>query len=48
MKLRQRRKQFWWTWHHCTQLYPYYSKLYGMFDWGVGKCVHQIKDRSKT
>jgi len=47
MKLRHRRKQFWWTWHHCTQLHPYYSKLYGMFDWGVGRINHQHKDVTK-
>lgn len=39
MKLRRRRKQFWWTWHHCTQLYPHYSRLYGWFDWGVARSV---------
>lgn len=47
MKQRQRKKQFWWTWHHCTQLYPYYSKLYGWFDWGVGRIKHQLRNTSK-
>lgn len=28
-----------WVWHHCTQLYPFYSRLYGHFDWGVGRRI---------
>jgi len=41
MKVRNIKRNFWWTWHHCTQQYPYYSKLYGWFDWGVGRFKHQ-------
>lgn len=43
MKLCKARKQFHWVWHHCTQLYPYYSRLYGMFDWGVGRINRSTK-----
>lgn len=39
MTMRQRRKQFWWTWHHA-----YHSHW-----WGVGRIIRQhpdcIKDR---
>jgi hypothetical protein len=36
MKLRHKRKQFWWTWR-----YAHYD-----FEWGVGRILHQLKDRT--
>lgn len=39
MKQRHRRKRFIWVWHYCTQAYPFYSRLYGYFDWGVGRRI---------
>lgn len=42
MKMRKRRKQFWWTWHVDSKHIK--SHLYGMFDWGVGRVNHQVKD----
>lgn len=39
MKLRYRRKQFWWTWH-WRATHPY-SRIYGLFDWGVARIKHQ-------
>jgi hypothetical protein len=41
MKQRQRRKQFWWTWHHYTQRYSYYPRRHSMFDLGIGRIKHQ-------
>jgi hypothetical protein len=35
MKLRHKRKQFWWTWRYT----------YG-FDWGVARILHQLKDKT--
>lgn len=43
MKVRQIKKRFWWTWHFTPRLYNY-SKMYGWFDWGVGRIKHQLKD----
>lgn len=39
MKLRYRRKQFWWTWHH--DLRHKFSKTYGYIDWGMARIKHQ-------
>ena len=49
MKMRHRRKQFWWTWHFTNTTY---SSMYGWFDWGIGRIKQQhpdcIKDRGLT
>ena len=47
MKMRQKRKQFWWAWHYCTQTYPYYSRRYGHWDMGIARIKHQLKDSMK-
>ena len=39
MKMRQRRKQFWWTWRSEQT----FNRTYGWFNWGVGRVKHQIK-----
>ncbi len=43
MKLRYKRKQFWWTWHEDDKHLK--SLTYGLFDWGVGRIKHQLKDK---
>jgi hypothetical protein len=36
MKLRLKRKQFWWTWRYTP---------YG-FEWGIGRILHQLRDKT--
>ena len=49
MTMRQRRKQFWWTWKWVRHQYAY-DQLDCSFttpDWGVGRIRHQHEDTTK-
>ena len=41
MKLRYRRKQFWWHWHQGA-----YDRVFmdALFRWGIARIKHQQKD----
>ena len=47
MKLRHKRKQFWWTWRCVSIDYPISFGIIQTrqhFRWGVARIVHQIKE----
>lgn len=44
MTMRQRRKQFWWTWHMEGE--PPYPESPRYFEPGVGRIKHQLRDRT--
>jgi hypothetical protein len=49
MKLRHRRKQFWWTWKTVQQDHPVpfgYVWITTYCKWGVARIKHQIKDKT--
>ena len=47
MKMRQRRKQFWWTWKAVQEDHPVpfgYILVTTYNKWGLARIVHQIKE----